>query len=112
MLQYTLKNCKGMTVQILSYGAITQSITVPDKNGNLTDVILGFKTLNDYVTMASPPPNPNSGGPYFGETIGRYANRIGTALVQAARAHLHAAVNNGVNSLHGGFVGCGNHVWA
>ena len=38
VFQYTLKNCKGMTVQILSYGAITQSITVPDKNGNLADV--------------------------------------------------------------------------
>ena len=45
-----------MTAQILSYGAITQSITVPDKSGNPADVILGFKTLNDYVTMASPPP--------------------------------------------------------
>ncbi len=56
VFQYTLKNCKGMTVQILSYGAITQSITVPDKNGNLADVVLGFKTLERLRDMASPPP--------------------------------------------------------
>src|SRR5271169_6421427 len=58
VFRYTLQNCKHMTAQILSYGAVTQSITVPDRHGKLADVLLGFKTLNDYVTKASPPP-PN-----------------------------------------------------
>jgi aldose 1-epimerase len=111
VFQYTLKNCKGMTVQILSYGAITQSITVPDKSGNPADVILGFKTLNDYVTMASPPP-PNPGGPYFGEIVGRYGNRIAKGTFQLDGHTYTLPINNGVNSLHGGFVGFGNHVWA
>jgi aldose 1-epimerase len=111
VFRYTLTNCNHMTVQILSYGAITQSITVPDRKGNLADVILGFKTLNDYVTMASPRP-PNPGGPYFGEIVGRYGNRIANGTFKLDGHTYTLPINNGVNSLHGGFVGFGNHVWA
>jgi aldose 1-epimerase len=100
-----------MTVQILSYGAITQSITVPDKNGNLADVVLGFKTLGNYVAQASPPP-PATGGPYFGEIVGRYGNRIADGTFKLNGHTYTLPINNGVNSLHGGFVGFGNHVWA
>ena len=78
--------------------------------------MLGFKTLADYVKFASPPVTAN-GGPYFGETIGRYGNRIakGTfTLTQpgAGPVKYTLPINNGVNSLHGGLVGFGNHVWA
>jgi aldose 1-epimerase len=73
--RYTLTNAKGMSVDLLSYGAITQAIWVPGGNGQRADVVLGFKTLQDYVTFVSPPVTAN-GGPYFGETVGRYANRI------------------------------------
>jgi aldose 1-epimerase len=111
VFRYTLTNCKRMTVQILSYGAITQSVTVPDKAGKLADVVLGFKTLDDYVTMASPPP-PNPGGPYFGEIVGRYGNRIADGTFKLDGHTYTLPINNGVNSLHGGFVGFGNHVWA
>ncbi len=111
VFRYTLTNCKKMTVQILSYGAITQSITVPDKNGNLADVVLGFKTLDNYVAQASPPP-PATGGPYFGEIVGRYGNRIKDGTFQLDGHTYTLPINNGVNSLHGGFVGFGNHVWA
>jgi aldose 1-epimerase len=109
--RYTLRNCKHMTVQILSYGGITQSITVPDRHGNLADVVLGFKTLNDYVAKASPPP-PATGGPYFGEIVGRYGNRIADGTFKLDGHTYTLPINNGVNSLHGGFVGFGNHVWA
>jgi aldose 1-epimerase len=109
--RYTLRNCKHMTVQILSYGGITQSITVPDRHGNLSDVVLGFKTLNDYVAKASPPP-PATGGPYFGEIVGRYGNRIADGTFKLDGHTYTLPINNGVNSLHGGFVGFGNHVWA
>lgn len=110
--RFTLTNCHGMQVRLLTYGAITQSITVPDKHGHMADVALGFATLNDYVTFDSPPPtSPNFGGPYFGETIGRYANRIAHGSFKLNGVTYTLPVNNGPNSLHGGFVGFGNHIW-
>src|ERR1700684_1232172 len=109
--RYTLTNCRGMQIHLLSYGAITQSIEVPGRNGQEADVILGFKTLNDSVTEASPPVTVN-GGPYFGETIGRYGNRIAHGRFHL-NGHLYTLpVNHGPNTLHGGLVGFGNHVWA
>src|SRR5215469_12120171 len=111
VFRYTLRNCRHMTVQILTYGAITQSITVPDKHGKLANVLLGFKTLNDYISKASPPP-PNPGGPYFGEIVGRYGNRIAGGTFNLDGHTYTLPINNGPNSLHGGFVGFGNHVWS
>ena len=73
--RYTLSNASGMSVKILTYGGDLQEINVPARNGTKADVILGFKTLQDYVTEDSPPVTAN-GGPYFGELIGRYGNRI------------------------------------
>jgi aldose 1-epimerase len=113
--QYTLSNAHGVKVQLLSYGAITQAIWVPDRHGRAADVVLGFKTLSDYVNKVSPPVTAN-GGPYFGETIGRYGNRIakGTFQLKQPDGQTHTytlPINNGANSLHGGLVGFGNHVW-
>jgi aldose 1-epimerase len=114
--RYTLRNANGMKVQILTYGGIVQDIWVPGRNGQEADVILGFKTLQDYVTYASPPVTAN-GGPYFGELIGRYGNRIakGTFTLDqpgVGPVTYTVPINNGVNSLHGGLVGFGNHIWA
>jgi aldose 1-epimerase len=113
--RYVLDNGRGMQVDLLSYGAITQQIWVPGRGGERADVILGFKTLKDYVTEASPPVTSN-GGPYFGETIGRYGNRIALGKFSLKQPdgkvhHYTLQVNNGVNSLHGGLVGFGNHIW-
>ena len=114
--RYTLRNANGMSVQILTFGGIIQDINVPDKSGHVTDVMLGFKTLQDYVTEDSPPVTAN-GGPYFGETIGRYGNRIakGTFTLDqpgVGPVKYTLPINNGVNSLHGGLVGFGDHIWA
>jgi aldose 1-epimerase len=110
--RFTLTNAHCMQVKIITYGATVQSITAPDRHGHLTDVALGFKTLADYVNLASPPPGtPGFGGPYFGETIGRYANRIGGASFMLNGHTYTLPVNNGPNTLHGGFVGWGNRVW-
>ncbi len=114
--RYTLRNARGMSVQILTYGGIVQDIWLPGRNGRAADVILGFKTLQDYVNFASPPVTAN-GGPYFGEIIGRYGNRIakGTFSLNqpgAGKVTYTLPINNGVNSLHGGLVGFGNHIWA
>ena len=111
VFRYTLTNCNHITAEILNYGGVTQSVTVPDKHGRLADVLLGFKTLGDYVAQASPPP-PAPGGPYFGEIIGRYANRIANGSFKLNGQTYTIPVNNGPNSLHGGFVGFGSHVWA
>jgi aldose 1-epimerase len=109
--RYTLTNCRGMRVRVLSFGGIIQSIDVPSRHGREADVVLGFKTLADYVKFDSPPVTAN-GGPYFGETIGRYGNRIAKGTFKLNGTTYTLPINNGVNSLHGGLVGFGNHVWA
>jgi aldose 1-epimerase len=114
--RYTLRNANGMSVQVLTFGGIIQDINVPDKYGHVTDVVLGFKTLQDYVTEDSPPVTAN-GGPYFGETIGRYGNRIAKGTFSLNQPGVGPVtytlpINNGVNSLHGGLVGFGDHIWA
>src|SRR3984893_10473621 len=110
--RYTLTNCQGMQIRLLTYGATTQSITVPDRRGHLKNIALGFATLSDYVNFASPPPtSPNFGGPYFGETIGRYGHRIATGTFAPNGTKYTLPINNGPNSLHGVFVSFGNHIW-
>jgi aldose 1-epimerase len=114
--RYTLTNARGMSVQILTYGGIVQDINLPDRHNREADVVLGFRTLKDYVTKVSPPVVAN-GGPYFGELIGRYGNRIAKGKFKLkqpdGKVHTYTLpINNGVNSLHGGLVGFGNHIWA
>jgi aldose 1-epimerase len=77
--------------------------------------VLGFSTLAGYVQNDSPPVTSN-GGPYFGESIGRYGNRIadGTFTLDQPTGPVtyHLPINNNGNTLHGGLVGFGNHVWS
>jgi aldose 1-epimerase len=114
--RYTLTNCHGVQIKLLSYGAITQSIAVPSRTGKEADVVLGFSTLQDYVNEDSPPVTAN-GGPYFGETIGRYGNRIAKGTFTLNQPGVGPVtytlpINNGANDLHGGLVGFGDHVWS
>jgi aldose 1-epimerase len=109
--RYALTNASGMTVDLLSFGAITQAIDVPGSNGKTADVVLGFKTLQDYVTYDSPPVTAN-GGPYFGETVGRYANRIAKGTFKLNGTTYTLPINNNGNTLHGGLVGFGSHIWS
>ena len=64
---FTLTNAKGMTMKVMNYGGVITSLTAPDKNGNLEDVVLGYDSLSGYLKSS----------PYFGALIGRYGNRIG-----------------------------------
>jgi aldose 1-epimerase len=114
--RYTLRNSRGMSVQVMTYGATTQTIKVPDRFGRTADVVLGFKTLQDYVDFDSPPVAPTT-GVYFGETVGRYANRIANGKFTLNQpgvgpVHYTVPVNNGPNSLHGGIIGFGNYIWS
>jgi aldose 1-epimerase len=115
VFRYTLANANGMSVKIITYGGDIQEINLPDQHGHVADVVLGFKTLNEYVTEDSPPVTAN-GGPYFGELIGRYGNRIAGGKFTLNQPNVGAVtytvpLNNGPNSLHGGLFGFGNHIW-
>jgi aldose 1-epimerase len=98
---YTLRNADGMTARIMTYGGIVQSLLVPDKNGKFGDVVLGYGTLDGYLTNS----------PYFGALIGRYGNRIAKGHFTLDGKSYTLAVNNGPNSLHGGIKGFDKRVW-
>jgi aldose 1-epimerase len=98
---YTLRNRKGMEARIMTYGGIVQSLKVPDKNGKLGDVVLGYDDLDGYLKAT----------PYFGALIGRYGNRIGGAKFTLEGKTYTLATNNGPNSLHGGIKGFDKVVW-
>ena len=97
--RYTLGDGRGLVVRVLTYGAIVQSVTVPDGTG----VVLGFPAIDGYV--AHP-------GPYFGAVVGRYANRIAGARFTLDGRACQLPANNGPNSLHGGDTGFDKAVWA
>jgi aldose 1-epimerase len=113
VVRYSLTNSAGTEVVILSYGGIIQSLRFPDRLGERSDIVLGFKTLEEYVRYNPPRTkvNPEGGGAYFGALIGRYANRIaGGRLEIDGQAHL-VPTNDGTNALHGGDVGFDQKVW-
>lgn len=89
---YTLSNANGVEVDILTYGARLTRISVPDKNGDFADVLVGCKTPEDYYGE----------NPYFGATIGRYGNRIGGAAFSLDGETYTLEANDNGNCLHGG----------
>ncbi|MDG3005825.1 aldose epimerase family protein [Paludisphaera mucosa] len=97
---YTLQNGKT-TVKIATYGATVVSIEVPDKNGHVADVTLGFDSLDGYLGEH----------PYFGATVGRVANRIAKGKFSLDGKDYTLAVNNPPNTLHGGKKGFNRVVW-
>jgi len=98
---YTLRNATGIAVQVLNYGGLITSLTVPDRSGVFADIVLGYKVLDGYL-------NAN---PYFGALVGRCANRLaGGRFVLHGRKY-QLAVNNGPNHLHGGPGGFDKVMW-
>ncbi len=98
----TLVNKNGMTARITNFGGAVVGLDVPDKNGNMADVVLGYDTLEGYA----------EGGSSHGALVGRYANRIGGAKFSIDGTEYNIAPNdNKVNHLHGGFFGYNKRVW-
>jgi aldose 1-epimerase len=98
---YTLKNQKGMEVNIMTYGGIITSLKVPNKAGVSEEVVIGFNNLEQYT-------KPN---PYFGALIGRYGNRIAKGKFTLDGKEYSLAINNAPNALHGGPEGFHRVIW-
>lgn len=98
---YTLINSRGMKVEVLNYGGIVKSVFVPDKNGDLGDVVLGFDDLDSYLEDDAS----------FGAFVGRYANRITNAQFTLDGQTYYLAQNIGKNTLHGGRIGFAKKYW-
>ena len=100
---YTLKNETGMTVKVTNYGAIITSIIVPDRDGKMADVALGYDRVEGYINAVDKP--------YFGAVVGRYGNRIANGEFILDGATYSLLKNNGDNHLHGGAIGFDKVVW-
>lgn len=98
---YTIDN-GAMSFSVTDYGCIVTSIKVPDKNGVLEDVALGYSTLEGYI---------NDRQTYFGSLVGRFANRIANARFSLNGTEYCLDANNGRSCLHGGFNGYNRMVW-
>lgn len=99
---YMLTNDNGMIAKITNYGGTIVELWVPDRNGNLADVVLGLDTIADYQEKS----------PHFGCITGRFANRIARGVfVLDGVTYDRLAINDGVNHLHGGLKGFDKKVW-
>ncbi len=98
---YTLTNRNGLRARIMTYGATVTELHVPDRNGKPGDVVLGFDRLETY----------EKGHPFFGSTVGRFANRIAKGRFTLNGKTYTLATNNGPNHLHGGLKGFDKRVW-
>jgi len=99
--QYILENANRMQVRVINYGGIITGVDVPDRQGAVQNVVLGFDTLHHYET----------GTTYFGCVAGRYANRIARGKFTLDGKTHQLAVNDGPNHLHGGLQGFDKQVW-
>jgi aldose 1-epimerase len=98
---YTLKNAKGATAKIITYGATLTELWVPDRTGKLSDVVLGFDNLQGYVGKH----------PWFGATVGRVANRIAKGKFTLDGKEYSLEINDPPNNLHSGSKDLSRAVW-
>jgi aldose 1-epimerase len=99
---FTLTNERGHSVGLTNYGAAVTSVVVPDRQGRLADVVLGFEQLDAYVQHSA----------FFGATVGRVANRIRNATFQLVGRRIQLAATDGAHHLHGGRRGWDRVVWS
>jgi aldose 1-epimerase len=99
---YTLTNKNGLTAKVMTYGAALTELWTPDRDGKLGDVLLGFDTLEGYLS---------ENNPYFGCTTGRVCNRIGKSKFTLDGTEYKLAANAGANHLHGGLKAFDKVIW-
>ena len=98
---YSLTNKTGATMNVINYGAIVQSLIMPDKDGKFQDIVLGYDNLEGYLRN----------NPYFGAIVGRFGNRIGKGQFELDGKAYQLSVNDGPNHLHGGIAGFDKKYW-
>ncbi len=98
---YTLTNANGLKTEIMTYGGIVRILEVPDRDGNLGDIVLGYDSLDEYI----------ENNPYFGALVGRCGNRIAKGKFTLDGVEYTLATNDGGNHLHGGVKGFDKVVW-
>jgi aldose 1-epimerase len=98
---FTITNQSGAAARIMTYGATVVSLAMPDRDGKLADVVLGYDRLDGYLRNS----------PFFGAIVGRFANRIGGAQFSLEGVEYHLAANDGANTLHGGWRGFDKVLW-
>jgi len=98
---YTLTNSHHVEVRAMNYGAIIVSLRVPDRKGQVADIVLGHDTLEAYFDNS----------PHLGGLVGRYANRIANGSFTLDGVKYSLPKNNGPNTLHGGIKGFDQAVW-
>ena len=101
VILYTMTNSNGAYVKLINYGAAIVAVGVPDKNGVIGDVALGYKDWQSYM----------NDGPGMGKSVGRYANRIAKGKFTLDGKDYQLAINNPPNHLHGGPGGFANRLW-
>ncbi len=99
--RYTLKNANGLEAEIMTYGGTLLALRVPDRLGELGDIVLGFDTLEPYL----------ADHPFFGALVGRFCNRIAGAQFTLNGTTYPLARNDGANHLHGGPHGFHRAIW-
>lgn len=101
IIRYTMRNESGAYVQLSNYGATILSAVVPDRDGKMADVVLGYKAAEGYFYD----------GPAMGKSVGRFANRIAFGQLEIAGEKIQLEINCGRNHLHGGTKNFANRVW-
>lgn len=101
VLRFTVMNSSGAYMEFTNWGARWITASVPDVQGALANILIGYDTLSDYLKDSY----------YMGATVGRFANRIADASFTIDRKTFHLEVNDGNNTNHGGFSGFHNKVW-
>ncbi|KAF8796540.1 galactose mutarotase-like [Argiope bruennichi] len=98
--RFTMSN-GNIELQIINYGACITSLKIPDKDGKMCDIVMGFDNVSGYINHSQ----------YFGCTVGRYANRIAKGQFTLEDKTYSLAINNGPNHLHGGIKGFDKFIW-
>jgi aldose 1-epimerase len=99
--RFTVRNGNGLSFSLITYGATLTSFIAPDREGNFEELLLGFDRLEAYEGKH----------PYFGATVGRYANRIGGAVFRIGERSYELDMNHGRHHIHGGAGGFSRRIW-